>query len=353
MPMERILIVRTGSLGDIVHTLPAVSTLKHAFPQAQLDWVVERQWAPLLARNPHLARVQELETHAWRRRPASSATWRSVFTAIRVLRARHYDSALDFQGLLKSAVIARLSGAATIVGFDRGEAREAASALFYTFRVRPETNGAQPGIGLASGSGRPLHKVERNLAIAAAVGAKEAVLEFPACPADDDVERIRAATPGPGRYAVVSPSAGWEAKRWPEEAYAALACRIARDLPMPVIVNCGPGEEQTAGRVAELAAAARPLLLKPSLGELMALLHDAALVVGGDTGPVHLAAAYNVPVVAIFGPTDPLRNGPFGARCRVVRSEQAAITYSRTAGREAISNVTVELVFNAITDLLC
>lgn len=135
--MERILIVRTGSLGDIVHTLPAVSTLKHAFPQAQLDWVVERQWAPLLARNPHLARVQELETHAWRRRPASSATWRSVFTAIRVLRARHYDSALDFQGLLKSAVIARLSGAATIVGFDRGEAREAASALFYTFRVRP------------------------------------------------------------------------------------------------------------------------------------------------------------------------------------------------------------------------
>ena len=338
--MDRILIVRTGSLGDIVHTLPAVATLKRAFPRAELDWVVERQWAPVLARNPHLARVHQLETRAWRRTPASSTTWRSVFGALRALRERRYDCALDFQGLVKSAAIARLSGAATVVGFDRGESREGASALFYTSRVRPQSDG------------QPLHVVERNLAIAAAVGATEVVLEFPAPPAEEDIERIRATTPGPGRYAVLSPSAGWDAKRWPQEAYAALASRVAQELSLPVIINCGPGEERVAGRVVELAAEARPRLLKPSVGELMALLRDAALVVGGDTGPVHLAAAYQVPVVAIFGPTDPLRNGPFGARCRVVRSQQATTTYSRRAGREAISGVSVESVFNAITELL-
>jgi heptosyltransferase-1 len=338
--MDRILIVRTGSLGDIVHTLPAVATLKRAFPRAELDWVVERQWAPVLARNPHLARVHQLETRAWRRTPASSTTWRSVFGALRALRERRYDCALDFQGLVKSAAIARLSGAATVVGFDRGESREGASALFYTSRVRPQSDG------------RPLHVVERNLAIAAAVGATEVVLEFPAPPAEEDIGRIRATTPGAGRYAVLSPSAGWDAKRWPQEAYAALASRVAQELSLPVIINCGPGEERVAGRVVELAAEARPRLLKPSVGELMALLRDAALVVGGDTGPVHLAAAYQVPVVAIFGPTDPLRNGPFGARCRVVRSQQATTTYSRRAGREAISGVSVESVFNAITELL-
>ena len=338
--MDRILIVRTGSLGDIVHTLPAVATLKHAFPRAELDWVVERQWAPVLERNPHLARVHQLETRAWRRTPANSTTWRSVFGAFRALRERRYDCALDFQGLVKSAAIARLSGAAAVVGFDRGESREGVSALFYTSRVRPPSDG------------RPLHVVERNLAIAAAVGATEVVLEFSARPAEEDIERIRATTPGPGRYAVLSPSAGWDAKRWPQEAYAALAFRVAQELSLPVIINCGPGEERVAGRVVELAAEARPRLLKPSVGELMALLGDAALVVGGDTGPVHLAAAYQVPVVAIFGPTDPLRNGPFGARCRVVRSQQAATTYSRRAGREAISGVSVESVFNAITELL-
>ncbi|MGH2396595.1 MAG: glycosyltransferase family 9 protein, partial [bacterium] len=178
------------------------------------------------------------------------------------------------------------------------------------------------------------------------------VLEFCCSPAPEDEAQMRAATAGQQRYAVLSPSAGWAAKRWPEEAFAALALRIRRELELPVVINCGPGEEQVAGRVAELAAEAGLLVLCPSLGELMALVGDAALVVGGDTGPVHLAAACGTPVVAIFGPTDPERNGPFGSACRVVRAEAAPTTYSRAADPEAIGLVKVEQVFRAAADLL-
>lgn len=339
--MHRILIVRMGSLGDIVHTLPAAATLKRAFPQAEIDWVVEARWAPLLERNPHLAQLHRVETQTWRRRLAEAGTWRSLLESIGRLRSRRYDCALDFQGLVKSAAVARLSGAARVVGFDGAELREGFSSVFYTARAQPPTNG------------RPAaHVVERNLALAAAIGASEPVLEFCCSPAPEDAERMHAATAGLERYAALSPSAGWAAKRWPEEAFAALALRIRRDLELRVVINCGPGEEQITGRVAELAADARPLLLRPSVGELIALVRDAALVAGGDTGPVHLAAACGTPVVAIFGPTDPARNGPFGPACRVVRAEGAPTTYSRAADPEAIRRVTVEQVFRAAADLL-
>ena len=344
--MQRILIVRLGSMGDVIHTLPAVATLKRAFPSAEIDWVVEGHWAPLLERNPHLSQLHRLETRTWRRRLAATATWRALLGSVSDLRRRRYDCALDFQGLVKSAVVARLSGAASVVGFDRAELRESVASVFYTAQARPPANG------------RPAHVVERNLVLAAAVGAKEPVLEFCCTPAPEDTARMRTATAGLAdlpslkRYVIVSPSAGWAAKRWPEEAYAALVLRLSRELDLPVVIHCGPGEEPIAGRVAELAGDARPLLLRPSLGELMALVREAALLVAGDTGPLHLAAACGTPVVAIFGPTDPARNGPFSPACRVVRAQDASTTYSRAADREAIRSVTVEQVFRATQELL-
>ncbi len=347
--MQRILILRLGSMGDIIHTLPAVATLKRGFPDAEIDWVVEGHWAPLLERNPYLAQLHRLETRSWRRRLAAAGTWRALLGSVSRLRRRGYDCALDFQGLVKSAVVGRLSGAVSVVGFGRAELRERAAALFYTAQASPPADG------------RAAHVVERNLALAAAVGAKEPVMEFCCTPAPEAVASMRAATAGSAglpslshvpRYAIVSPSAGWAAKRWPEEAYAGLVLRLRRELSLRVVIHCGPGDELIAERVAELAADARPLLLRPSLGELMALVREAALLVAGDTGPLHLAAACGTPVVAVFGPTDPARNGPFSTASRVVRAEDASTTYSRAADRQAIRSVTVEQVFRAADELL-
>jgi len=312
--MRRILIVRMGSLGDIIHTLPAAATLRAAFPDAEIGWVVERRWLPILERNPHLTRLHPVETRArWLGREGA---WRSLIESLGELRRRRYDCALDFQGLIKSAVVARLSGAATVVGFDRAELREKISWLFYTARARFPANG------------RPAHVVERNLALAAAIGARAPVLDFCCAPPPEDVEQVRGITAGLGKFAILSPGAGWAAKRWPEAAYAALAQRINGELGWRVVINCGPS------------------------GELMALVRDAALLVAGDTGPLHLAMACGTPVVAIFGPTDPVRNGPYGTASRVVRAPGAVTTYSRGAGRQAIEAVTVEEVFRAVKELV-
>ena len=338
--MQRILIVRLGSLGDIVHTLPAAATLKHAFPRAEIDWVVEgtgrRCWnAILTCRN----------CTVWRRAPGGGGwrkpgTWRALLGSISKLRRCRYDCALDFQGLVKSALVGapeRRNGGGGVRA--RGIARRVCLRLLHRAGRPPGQRASGPRGGAEPGA-RHCRRGRRT-------GGGVFLLARP-----QDAERMRATTSELGDYAVVSPSAGWAAKRWPEEAYAALVVRFSRELGLAVVINCGPGEEPIAGRVAELAAAARPVLLQPSLGELIALVRDAALLVGGDTGPLHLAAVCGTPVVAIFGPTDPVRNGPFGPSCRVVRAEEAATTYSRAADRQAIRRITVEQVFQATRELL-
>ncbi len=336
--MKRVLIVRMGSMGDIVHTLPAVATLRRRYPEAEIDWVVEKHWAPLLARNPHVAQLHLVETKAWRRNLGESGTWKSLIHALSGLRRRKFDCALDFQGLIKSAVLARLCGAEQVIGFERRELREAVAGVLYT--------GCAPTPAVA------VHVVERNLALAAAAGAVEPVIEFPLCAAPEEIARMRDAVREAPGFVLISPSAGWPAKRWPEERYAELASRIIQELRRPVAINCGPGEEETASRIVGLAAGAKPLVMKPGIGELIALAGMAALTVGGDTGPLHVAAARGTPVVAIFGPTDPARNGPYGPATRIVRSENAETTYARDAGRHAISSVPVSRVFDAVRELL-
>jgi heptosyltransferase I len=339
--MKRILVVRMGAMGDIIHTLPAVASLKRAFPATEIDWVVEKHWAPLLMRNRHLSQLHVVETRTWRKQWGGAGTWRMVLESLGKLRSRQYDCALDFQGLLKSAVLARLSGARRVVGFDRGELREGMAALFYTQRL-PEPPRGQ----------RVAHVVERNLALAAAVGATERVIEFCCAPSDADAQRARELVGGLQRYVVISPSAGWPAKRWPAERYAELARLIHRELGLPVVINCGPGEDAVAANIARLAGEAQPVVVRPSVGELIALVRDAALLVGGDTGPLHLAIACDTPVVAIFGATDPARNGPYGLACRVVRAPGVRTTYSRSADQRAIRGVTVEQVARAAAELL-
>ena len=313
--MPHLLVVRLGAMGDILHTLPAVATLKHNFPGARLTWVVEPRWAALLEENPHIDRV------VWLRRHSAAgllASWRD-------LRSEPYDLAVDFQGLIKSALAAAAARPASIVGFDTGLLRERAAAVFYSRQVM-------------SGA---VHVVDQNLDLALAVsgGAADAVREFhlPAGRAEGELPA--------GDFVLASPLAGWRSKQWPLEYYSALGGHLGREFGMPLVLNGPPG--------ADLPATEN---VRPHFSGIAGLIHAtrrAAAVVGVDSGPLHLAAALGKPGAAIFGPTDPARNGPYGGSLQVLRDAGAITSYKRRAEiDESMRRVTPDEVFEALRPAL-
>ncbi len=331
---KRILIVRLGSMGDIIHGLPVAATLKETFPEWEIDWLVESRWRDLLEGNPSLTRVLSLDTLEWRKQPMSPGVWAAIRHTIAALQSRRYDYALDLQGAVKSAVAAALSGARSIVGFEKPWVKEAACAALYTRRVRTDA----------------VHVVEANLALAGALGADPRHIRFP-LPQGDSVG-LPADLPQDG-FAVFNPGAGWRSKCWPPENYAAVADALQENLSLPVILNCGPGEETLARQVVESCRRANP---KPYLGDiksLIALLRRARLMVGPDTGPLHLAAALGVPTVGLFGPTDPRRNGPYGKRQRTLRPESAETSYRHSSAEgDVMRGIHPERVVEKIYELL-
>jgi heptosyltransferase I len=331
MPERRFLIVRLGSLGDIIHTLPAAAALRDSFPQARIDWVVETKWRAILDGNGDLNRVVSFD----RRRAAR------VVDCVALLRAAKYSCAIDFQSLYKSALLAFLSGAEERLGFDREYAREGLATLLYTRRVRPAGT----------------HKVEHNLSLAGAAGA--ALPDAPRFTLPHSAEAEEWADGklrelGVRDFYVVSPGGGWRSKCWPAERYGALHGQISGRTGLKGIVSFGPGEEKLA-EVAVVAAGANALFpLAMDLPQLMAVLRRAKFFVGADTGPLHLAAALGTPVVGLFGPTDPARNGPYGGASIVVRkAEDGETTYKRGASYSAaMMRIAVDDVLAAIDRLL-
>jgi heptosyltransferase-1 len=311
-------------MGDIIHTLPAVIALRRAFPESILGWIVEERWAELLCtlseprsgprspRRPLVDRVHTINTKAWRKSPFSTQTWEQIAAGFSELRAQRYEVAIDFQGAIRSAVLARWSGAPTVYGFM--QPRENVASMFYTRRV------------IARGS----HIVEQNLSLAEAVARQP--LEIPKIefPHDEAIEKqAEPRLQTSGDFVLLNPGAGWGAKQWPAERYGYVARRLAED-GLKSLINFGPGEESLMHAV-ESASQGTAKGIACSLTELIAFARHAHLFVGGDTGPMHLAAALGVPVVAVFGPTDPARNGPFGTRSIVLRSPISPTTHSRTA----------------------
>ena len=305
----RILVVRLGAMGDIVHALPAVASLKQGLPGSHLTWVIEPQWAALLEGNPFVDRVILLH-----RRSASG-----VLASLRELRSATFDFAVDFQGLLKSAVVAAAARPERIFGWDRGQLREAAAGVFYTHRA----------------SSAAAHVVDRNLDLAAAAGAGQAFRVFP-LPAG----RPEGALPG-GPFVLASPMAGWRAKQWPLENYLALGGLLKRECNLPLVLNAPPA-----------AALGHEEAVWPhacGLSGLVDATRRAAAVVGVDSGPMHLAAALGKPGVALFGPTDPARNGPYGDSLRVLRWSGAVTTYKRLdAIDESMRRITPEEVVESL-----
>ena len=317
--------MRLGSMGDIIHTLPAATALRRAFPEVSLGWVVEERWAELLCtlpeprsgprspRRPLVDRVHTVNTKMWRQSLRSIQTWEQIAAGLSELRAQRYEVAVDFQGAVRSAVLARWSGAPVIYG--AAQPRENVASMFYTRQV------------IARGS----HVVEQNLSLAEAAARRP--LEMPKIefPHDQAVEkqcgdRLQC---GIGDFVLLNPGAGWGAKQWPAERYGQVARRLAED-GVKSLINFGPGEEPLV-RAVESASEGTAKGIACSLTELIALTGRARLFVGGDTGPMHLAAALGIPVVAIFGPTNPARNGPFGTRSIVLRSPASPTTHSRRA----------------------
>jgi heptosyltransferase I len=353
---DSLLIVRLSAMGDIIHTLPAATALRQAFPQATLGWLIEERWAELLCtlryprsgrrspQRPVVDRVHSVNTSEWRHAPFSFNTWQQMAVGLSQLRGIQYDAVIDFQGAVRSALLARWSGAPIVYG--SAQPRENAASMFYTRSVLP--NGT--------------HVVEQALALAGAIvptpiastwiiptRMAEPHVEFPVDP--DAENKIAGLTADVSDFAILNPGAGWGAKRWPAERYGQVAKELAKD-GLCSLVNYGPGEEELAVAV-EAAGEGAARKISCSVSELIALTRRARLLIGGDTGPMHLAAALKIPVVAIFGPTNPARNGPFGTRSIVLRSASSLTDHTRHREPEhGLLEITVGEVVAATRKLL-
>jgi heptosyltransferase-1 len=359
-------------MGDVIHALPAVTVLRSRLPAAEVGWAIEERWAELLCaprrgtavcdyrrcadsyprspEKPLVDRVHLVNTRAWRLHLFSGGTWRYMRAAMQELRRARYDVALDFQGAWKSAAVGWISGTPIRLGFQNP--RENAASVLYTRRI----------------ARRGAHVVEQNLSLIAALLGLEGwdragenalppepllVPELPREPGHERWAEEELARCGLGQqgFAILNPGAGWGAKCWPPERYAELAQGL-RDMGMPSLINFGPGEEPIV-RAVEAAARGSARAFQYSISELVALMRRARIFVGGDTGPLHLAAALGVPVVGIFGPTDPARNGPYGTQAVVLRSPESVTNHSRRAPADGtMLSITPSMVLKAARELL-
>jgi heptosyltransferase I len=344
---RRILIVRLGAMGDIIHAMPAVAALRKAFPRAEFGWIIESRWSELLRSKsdakprsedqPLVDFVHLVDTRKWRKNLLARENRKAMTSALREVREMKYDVAIDFQGAIKSAAIGKLSGAPKRYGFD--DPWEKGASLLYTDKV----------------SAVAAHVVERNLELASAMAGTKWKEE---CSAQllpttgesglgEKLKHFGLASP----FAILNPGAGWGAKQWPTDRYAEVARALGKD-GIRSLVNFGPGEAELA-RIVEERAGGNAIAAQFTISELIAVTRRASLFIGGDTGPMHLAAALKVPVVALFGPTDPARTGPYGTRSVTLRDPASITSHKRNRETEAgLMNITSEQVIAAARQLL-
>jgi len=356
-------VVRLGAMGDILHALPAVTALRHMHPGWIIDWVVEPRWQALLSAKPNpeggagfnpriepaasprasapeaqplVDQLHLAPTRQWRSAPLSRKTIHEISSLRHALKAASYDTVLDLQGAIRSAVLARMAGSQRLIG-DHNP-RERAARLFYSERVSTQS----------------AHVIDQAVELARAVAGDDLHPLPPCLPIDPAAEAwADAILPRPSSppAVLINPGAGWGAKRWPVERYTAVARELIRS-GVRVMVNTGPGEEPLAQAMAAgTDGAATPVAC--SLAQLIALTRRISLVIAGDTGPLHLACALGRPVVGIYGPTDPSRNGPYGVPFRVLRSSESRRDHTRHAAPEAgLLTIQPDAVLHAANELL-
>ncbi|HXQ70348.1 MAG TPA: glycosyltransferase family 9 protein [Pyrinomonadaceae bacterium] len=335
----RVLIVKLGSIGDIVHTLPALAALRAAMPQAEISWVAERLSSEILKDNPILDRLIEVDTKALRRGLMSGETLRAPRQQLRRLRASAFDIALDFQGLLKSASIARLSGARRVFGYSRSGLREPASTVFLSKRISipPHTHIIRKGLLLLQGAlGIPV----------------PAELSFPiGVDAAAESEAERAAANTAENFAILNPGGGWPTKLWSAEKFGGLADLLWANYGMRSLITYGPGEVELAEMVRRASRSEKAIPVSLSLKGFYSLAKRAQVYVGGDTGPTHIAVAAGAPIVGLFGPTEWWRNGsPYSEDICVERNDIDCRVdcHRRSCSKWICMDITVERVFDAV-----
>jgi heptosyltransferase-1 len=342
----RILVVKLGSIGVIVHTLPALAAIREALPASEITWAVERSAAEILRDNPVLDRLIEVDTKALRRGLMSGETLRAPRQQLRLLRASAFDLALDFQGLLKSAMVARLSGARRVFGFARDSLREPASRLLLHKTIQvPER----------------LHVIRKNLAmtesaLGISVPDQPEDFQFPiALSFSHEAEAEMAASGTEGHFAILNPGGGWPTKLWSADKFGALADELWNHFRLHSLVTCGPGETELAEQVLSNSKSGKARAVSVSLKGFFVLAKMADLYVGGDTGPTHLAVAAGTPIVGLFGPTEWWRNGsPFSADICVERNDIGCREdcHRRSCSQWICMDIDVERVLHAVTDRL-
>ncbi len=339
------LILRLGAMGDILHALPAVTALRAKHPEWFIGWAVEPQWRGLLAAEgaeahgsamPIADQLHIVPAKEWARHPLSARTIEQIRSARQELRSARYDVCVDLQGAVRSAVFGKWANPRRLIGEDKP--REWAAR--YLFDEHIPTKG--------------IHVIEQAVEVANAVAREELPVMLPWLPLGESAARhcdAQLAPLGNKPFVILNPGAGWGAKRWPTERFGEVA-RMFAESGYGVVINAGPGEETLASEL-NAASGNIALALSPNLDELIALTRRSSLVIAGDTGPLHLASALGKPVVGIFGPTDPARNGPFGGNFRVLRHPESKRDHSRRAEPEAgLLTISPGEVWNAAMELL-
>ena len=336
-------------MGDILHALPAVTALRLAHPEWIIDWVVEPHWQALLAADGSVGRLpvwspaQPLVDHLhfaatkqWRKAPFSRRTIREFNTLRRSLKSGNYDAVVDLQGAIRSALVARLAGCKRLIG--EAEPRERLARRLFSERVT--TKG--------------VHVIEQDFELVSAIAGDQLAHVAPWLPIDpaaeswaDEIHPESANKPA----VLINPGAGWGAKRWPVERYAAVAKELIKH-GCSVLINAGPGEEPLTAVIANQTGG-QAKILSCTLPQLIAITRRISLAIAGDTGPLHLACALGRPVVGIYGPTDPSRNGPYGTRFVVLRSPESRRDHTRHKAPEAgLLTIQPEDVLRAANALL-
>ncbi len=334
--LGKILIVRLGSLGDIVHSLPAQQQIHRRFPKTEIHWLTEPHYLPLLRTVPGITRLWAADTKGWRQRPSSS---RKIVPLILSLRGEEFDLVLDFQRLIKSAFLSRLSGSRKVVGFAREQCREPDAARFYTETIRRQGN-------------PHCHAIENNLDLVRFLGCDEKTdgrvpIEVPTEAGlyiDTQLSQNSAEQP-----VLVNPGAGWETKLWGVSNFAQLALQLRRQLDLPVVFTYGPGEEGLIEEIRKASAPEAVISFPTDLLQFAALCQRARLMISGDTGPLHLAVALGTPTVSILGPSPVWRNASFNPEDNTVKRYLFCSDCNKRKCEEFICmNIPVSEVFESV-----